>query len=394
MKEDLMRISSVRAVNFKSLVDFNLTLPKFSCLVGLNGAGKSTVLQFLDFIAQQVRGDIKGWLGERNWRPTELRSRLTTKKNIEFEVSIVTDSGTGGIKWNATFNPATLSCTAERIETPGATLEVDSGHIRIVEIDLTHGTEQIPLLDEDISFSYQGSVLSQLKVERLPQTLIGFRNYFTTITSLDLLSPELLRQRTREAAGSIGLGGQHLSAFLHEMGAPKREKLLTELRKVYGQLAQLRATSLRSGWKQIDIVEHFGKFPLHTEARHINDGMLRLMAILAELETESQFLLFDEIENGMNPELIQFIVNSLVNARQQILVTTHSPMILNFIADSVAKEGIIYIHKIKSGETKALPFFSIPSLAEKLKFMGPGEAFADTNLIALPEEIAQTEAEA
>jgi hypothetical protein len=69
-------------------------------------------------------------------------------------------------------------------------------------------------------------------------------------------------------------------------------------------------------------------------------------------------------------------------------------MVLNFIADSVAREGIIYIHKTASGATKALPFFSIPSLAEKLKYMGPGEAFADTNLIALPEEIAQKEAEA
>jgi predicted ATPase len=389
-----MRINSIRAVNFKSLIDFNLTLPKFSCLIGLNGSGKSTVLQFLDFIAQQVRGDIKGWLSERNWRPAELRSRLTNKKNIEFEISLLTNEGIGGIKWSATFNPASLSCTAEHIETPGATLDVDGGHIKIVEIDLKHGSEKGSPHDENISFSYQGSVLSQLKSEILPQPLADFRNYFTRITSLDLLSPELLRQRTREAAGSIGLGGQHLSAFLYELGAEKREQLLTELRKVYGQLAQLRATSLRSGWKQIDIVEHFGKTPLHTEARHINDGMLRLMAILAELETESRFLLFDEIENGINPELIEFIVNRLVNARQQVLVTTHSPMVLNFIADSVAREGIIYIHKTASGATKALPFFSIPSLAEKLKYMGPGEAFADTNLIALPEEIAQKEAEA
>ena len=40
--------------NFKSLVDFSLPMPpnalgRFVCLIGLNGAGKSTVLQALDF---------------------------------------------------------------------------------------------------------------------------------------------------------------------------------------------------------------------------------------------------------------------------------------------------------------------------------------------------------
>ncbi len=40
------------------------------------------------------------------------------------------------------------------------------------------------------------------------------------------------------------------------------------------------------------------------------------MAILAELATENRFLLFDEIENGINPELVEFVIDKLVNARQ------------------------------------------------------------------------------
>ncbi len=126
-----------------------------------------------------------------------------------------------------------------------------------------------------------------------------------------------------------------------------------------------------------------------TEARHINDGMLRLMAIFAELETENQFLLFDEIENGINPELVEFVIDKLVQARQQVLVTTHSPMILNYLDDETAKAGVIYLYKTPQGCTKSVPFFSIPSLAEKLTVMGPGEAFVDTNLTQLSNEIAE-----
>ena len=35
---------------------------KFTCLIGLNSAGKSTILQSIDFISQQMHGNISDWL--------------------------------------------------------------------------------------------------------------------------------------------------------------------------------------------------------------------------------------------------------------------------------------------------------------------------------------------
>jgi AAA15 family ATPase/GTPase len=116
--------------------------------------------------------------------------------------------------------------------------------------------------------------------------------------------------------------------------------------------------------------------------------MLRLIAILAELQSENQFLLFDEIENGINPELIEFVIAMILESNPQVLVTTHSPMILNYLDDDVARKGVIYLYKSAQGVTKSIPFFSIPSLAKKLEVMGPGEAFVDTNLTELANEIA------
>jgi hypothetical protein len=78
----------------------------------------------------------------------------------------------------------------------------------------------------------------------------------------------------------------------------------------------------------------------------------------------------------------------LVQAQQQVLVTTHSPMILNYLEDDVARKGVIYLYKTAEGHTQSIPFFSIPSLSQKLEVMGPGEAFVDTNLTELAHEIA------
>jgi ABC-type multidrug transport system ATPase subunit len=113
-----------------------------------------------------------------------------------------------------------------------------------------------------------------------------------------------------------------------------------------------------------------------------------MIAILAELHTDHQFLLFDEIENGINPEIIEFVITLLVSARQQVLVTTHSPMILNYLDDQIARNGVVYLYKTTAGYTESIPFFSIPSLNKKLDVMGPGEAFVDTNLTELADEIA------
>src|SRR5262249_40244650 len=147
---------------------------------------------------------------------------------------------------------------------------------------------------------------SQLRESSLHDSLVEFKRFVEGVRALDLLAPHLLRQRTRESAGSLGLGGERLSAFLYELGKTGRQELATRLRPIYEQLQALETKPLRAGWKQLAVQETFAGKRMVTEARHVNDGMLRQIAILAELQTDHTFLLFDEIENGISPEVIEF----------------------------------------------------------------------------------------
>ncbi|MDI5934668.1 AAA family ATPase [Halomonas sp. M4R5S39] len=376
-------INQIRIDNFKSLVDFELRLTSFTCLVGLNGAGKSTLLQAMDFISQQMRGELDEWLALRQWDKRDIGSRLTPKQNIDFYVQVeIHDHGL--VEWSASFNRHSLRCTSEEVFHDGVRLL----KVEDAECWLVNGSDAgLRTRKMDIVFEYQGSILSQLKPKQLGDVLQALREQVVNIRSLDLLSPEFLRQRTRESAGHLGLGGQKLSAYLHEQGSEARQHLLNQLKHVYPQLASIETRSLRSGWKHLDISEQFaGKF-LKTPARHTNDGLLRLMAVLSQLSSDEHFLLFDEIENGINPELVEFLVDALVESEHQVMVTTHSPVILNFLEDDVAKKGVIYLYKNAYGATQAIHLFSIPSLAEKLSIMGPGEAFIDTQLTELESEI-------
>jgi predicted ATPase len=413
-----MKIKSIKVDNFKSLVGFELPLSKFSCLVGLNGSGKSTVLQFFDFLSQQVRGDLSGWLKKRQWEASDLNSKLTRKQNIDFEVLLShPDYGAFEIKWSASFNRKTLHCTSERIEWNNQLLlKVDNGNYQAWT--LQKGEEKIfPYNDDtvlrvssigrreilsgssfpkrqeilpgsrEIAFAYQGSIMSQIKDSLLPKEIRQLKNFFFNLHALDLLAPELLRQRTRDADNSLGLGGEKLSAFLHGLGEEKRSELQTKLVKIYPQFKQFDLSSLPSGWKKLTVQEQFGDTIIKTEASHVADGFLRILAVLAQLSKYQSFLLLDEIENGVNPELIEFLIDELVGASPQVLITTHSPMVLNYLEDDIAIEGVIYIYKAKNGATQAIRLFDIPSMREKLTVMGAGEVYEDTLLTQLNEEI-------
>lgn len=368
-------IKEVFVKNFKSLVDFKLNLNKFNCLIGMNGAGKSTVLQAIDFITQLMDGNIDKWLERREWAASELHSKFPSSNTIIFGVVYQANNG-DEIFWAGGFNKHKLLCSKEAIL------------LNEVELFNVH-QKQYRVKKEsykDIAFNYQGSILSRLIDSEIPAPILEFRNHLRQIKSLELLAPNLLRKRARTTDMDIGSGGEKLSAFLHSIKGEKRDSLIQLLKTFYPNLIDYKVSSQKSGWKKLTIIEKFGDKKIETEARHINDGLLRILAILAQASSEHSLILLDEIENGINPEIVEKLVDALVNSKQQILVTTHSPMILNYLEDEVARNSVQFVYKNDKGETKIRPFFSIPRIGEKLNYMGAGEAFVDTDLMALTQE--------
>ena len=123
---------------------------------GRNGAGKSTVLQALDFLSQLARGDIEGWLEQRGWSAADLRCKLRKESNITFTVSFQVTTGEK-ITWNASFNRTDLRCSRESVYLGASE---GSGF-------LLRSSEQAFQLEgkpsQNIAFEYQGSILSALK---------------------------------------------------------------------------------------------------------------------------------------------------------------------------------------------------------------------------------------
>ena len=368
-------IESIYIKNFKSLNAVELKLEKFNCLIGMNGSGKSTILQALDFLSQLMIGQIQGWLDARGWKSHDLNCKLGKESILTLAVDYKTSSGQK-CHWIGFFHRGTLRCMTESFWVDGE--EVFSTTSRSFWFK---GKGRM-----GISFVFQGSLLSALKDSELSEPVKAFRDAVRKIRSLELLSPQMMRKRARTNDQDIGAGGEKLSAFLHSIKGEHRDRLLGMLKSFYPNLLDFKITSQKAGWKKLSVIEAFQDQKLETEATHLNDGLLRILAVLAQSESDRSLILLDEIENGINQEIVEKLVDTLVASQQQILVTTHSPLILNYLDDDTAKQSVQFIYKTPQGLSKIRHFFDIPRIGEKLRYMGPGDAFVDTDLAALAQE--------
>lgn len=383
----MIELYNCQITNFKSLDDFEIIFSDFTCLIGLNSAGKSTILQAVDFISAQMRGDITGWLKSRNWEADELESKVVDENHIVIGIGFFYKKAP--YMWSFVFDTNLKRCINEEIE-----LIIDFKYenkdkiIFKVENSKFMIDKDGEIKESDIIQEYEGSFLAKLKPELLPDVILEFRQYLQSIHSLDLLSPRELKKESKDGL-RLGLSGENLSSFLNTFDETQKANILKNLQKCYPKIEDYRVEPTANGYYRLDIVEKFEGKTVTNEAKYLNDGVLRLIAIFAQLETPKSFLLFDEIENGINSELIEFIMDILIASKHQIIVTTHSPMILNYIEDDIAKKSIKYIYKTKEGLTQSIPFFDIPSMAEKLEYMGAGSAYVDTDLAELAQEIEE-----
>jgi len=378
-------IKMIQITNFKSLGDVTLELSPFNCLVGMNGAGKSSVLQAFDFIHHLMIGDIDDWLDARGWSVADLNNKLRKESNISLRIVFVCDAGTL-LEWHAEFNRAQRRCTKEWVVEHLSNADEHEWKKTFV---LDHKKSRYFIEAKgwfDLGFVYQGSLLSIIKPSELTENLKAFKDELLRIRSLELLSPQLLRKKARKSDKDIGIGGEKLSAYLSQIKDEEKKRLIHLLQSFYPNVVDFKVSSLASGWKKLTIIESFEEKELETEAMHMNDGLLRILAVLAQSHSKQSLLLLDEIENGINQEIIEPLVNALLESQQQVMVTTHNPLILNYVPDDIAKQAVQFIYKAPNGETKIKRFFDIPRIAKKLDIMGAGDAFVDTDLRLLTQE--------
>lgn len=85
----------------------------------------------------------------------------------------------------------------------------------------------------------------------------------------------------------------------------------------------------------------------------LSTGTLRILALLAILRHPSppSLIVIEEIENGLDPRTVNLVVDEINNlvqqGRSQVIITTHSPYLLDLIPLS----SVVFVEKVDTGDT-------------------------------------------
>lgn len=371
-------LTRIKVSTFKSLVNFEIKLGKFNCIIGLNGSGKSTVLQMISYVSSLFKGDTQRWLDSRDWESKDVVSHFfPTRKTLEVALDYSFDGKK--YRWVGTYHLEKEVCTKELL------VELEDASNNRLLYRVSNGVYSSSAHRVELNFKYSGSVLATLNDDMLPHEAKRFRDYVANIDSHDLLSPKVMRTGHYSRQGRLGSAGEFLIHHIHNLSDDDREIIRAKLALYFPQVQKIETKPQRDGTLALLLTERYfqnngSPSDLVTDARHINDGMLRLLNILANQRSTARFQLFDEIENGVNPEVTERLMDSFVGSPQQIIVTTHSPMVLNYIEEDLAKKSVILIYKNNGGHTLSVHLFDVPSAANKLDILSPGEAMVDLYL--------------
>ena len=349
--------------NFKSLniprnrpVEFS---PGLNIIIGLNSSGKSTLLQAVDFVCSLSRPQgVSQWLGKHEWVQDDIVNnlRVCTEESVENLLN-------GERIFYSARNKALRLKSKEE-----STLFPDIGYLR-----------------------YSGSLFSVFDSEWLR----SFRESLSRCYSLDLLSPNLMRLRTKKKdVQGVGVGGEQLGNVLYGLDKEERQKLEQIMRRFVPTFSTTASRRQQGGSIRYAVVEKFGEsVSCQTDASHVSDGILRVLAlVVSAMKCKGGTLLIDELEDGLNPELLEKLMLYFQSeANCQVIITTHSPIILSFLNDHDAREAVKLMYKDAAGMSHCVPFFDLPTPSEMLRTLYPGEVMLQCNLEDITQEAAQYE---
>jgi predicted ATPase len=371
--------------NFKSLTNVEVNLGAFTVLIGRNGAGKSAFLQALSVLSWLVRyKSINETFEREKVSFNDLVSLKAHCRQVYWACDV--EVATGGeapvmMNYNAAIGkrhyvhvdtefarPSTSENVPKALEAGMPALGRISRHLAVA----AEGAETLEYKGAVIAHSLLQEVGEQTLfgnakfpvLGALARELAGFRHY-------QIWGPETLRNESSGKETALSEKGQNLPSVIADLKARRSElgsydQLLTEMRSAYSWLDDIEVRHFPAGEVGLIFLEKpeaGSKRRLKYLPNQVSDGFLRLLALTALRYQRGKvsILGYEEPENGLHPQLLEQSVSQLrkiAEAGTQVIVTTHSPYLLDYLMDAPEgklKADLKVVVRGKDGATKILP---------------------------------------
>jgi predicted ATPase len=330
-------LKRIRLKDFKSFVDEEVEVAPLTLLVGANASGKSNFLDAIRFL-QGISFDLtlsEVLNGEARFRPdawpgirgrAEEAARLGTE-TFTLETTWPIPRGVD-IQHQITCRTSLpLKIEREKLQESGADLVVSRG-VKVKSI----------LGDRDIKVSPGSKYFSEVARLSAPFRRLQFLR----------IDPRGMRGYGRRDE-LMGEDGENISGVLAILcDDPEEKEIFVDWLKLIcaPEVEDIDFLEVKElGDVMAMFVERGGK---RISARSISDGTLHFLGTLLALRTAEpgSVFLIEEIETGLHPTRIRLLVEFLeavTRERQiQVIATTHSPVLLQWLSDESLQNAIVF----------------------------------------------------
>lgn len=356
--------------NFKS-AELNL-FESFTLLIGKNGAGKSNLIEGVELLAALAEGKpLYELVDGRNYSQNDAL-RGGVHSCIRFGKSSFTLGFAGSIKFlgkNESFDYSiTIGCepfprvisetliVGKRTIFSGISDEGKSDGLLDVRYDNFARGGQKPhrnMYGDRSLLSRYEEIVDNISAGDKDKRLSAVKMVYLVRKHLQAASvfdpnPKLMRDYVRIGQNVLLKDGSNISAVLNSLneGEEKKASLLNIL-NIIRQVPEEPFLDFNfTKTMQHDVLFGITIDGNVIDARIISDGTLRIIAVIAALETISSGsrVIIEEFDNGLHPSRADILINSIKEIikrrRLYVLLTTHNPATM----DSLDKDLLANVH--------------------------------------------------
>lgn len=379
-------VRRVRLKNYKSIAGCDVALGQLVALVGRNGSGKSNFLDALHFVADGLGTTLDHALRERGGFAAVRRQGAEQAEgfaiSLEFQLPPALE-GTYGFEivsrgGSVQVQQEQLDC---RWSGGRAFYRVEEGELQ------SSSSPTTPRVASDRLYLVTLSGLAEYRPIYDALVSMGFYN----------LNPELMKLPQNPDAGELlHREGDNVSSVIGRLAedAPAdMERLCRYLEAIVPGIVGVERVSMGPRETiefrvRVEGAEH----PWRFYAMNMSDGTLRSLGILAAVAQLARqgmrvrFVGIEEPETALHPAAAGAMVSALreASSRTQIVVTTHSPELLDVL--DLSHDDVIVVQS-RGGTTELAGIDNASREAVKQHLYSPGELLRMDQLQADPQDV-------